>query len=79
MKNNESKTNTMIFNPTRNCQFTTRMNLNNVNVEVVTETKLLGTHLTNDLKWDKNHKGFKRKASARMQLMRNVVSFNPPR
>ena len=43
-------------------QFTTRMSLNNVNVEVVTETKLLGTHLRNDLKWDKNTKELTRKS-----------------
>ena len=69
----------MIFNQTKNYQFTTRMTLNDVNVEVVSQTKLLGTHITNDLKWDLNTKEITRKANARMQLLQKAASFNPPK
>ena len=55
IKINESKTQTMIFNYTKNYQFTTRMQLNNVKVDVVSGLKLLRTYITNDLKWDKTH------------------------
>ena len=55
-----------IFNSTKNYQFTNRMQLNNVNVDVVSETKLLRTHITNDLKWDKNTYELIKKANARM-------------
>ena len=78
MKINEEKTKAMIFNFTNNYQFTTRMQLNNENIQVVTETKLLGTHLTNDLKWDKNTNELVKKANARLQLLRKIKSFNAP-
>ena len=45
MKINENKTKVTIFNYTNNYQFTTRMQLNHVNAEVVSEAKLLGTHI----------------------------------
>ena len=54
MKINTSKTKTMHFNLTHNYQFGTRLKLNNEQLDTVTETKLLGTILTNDLKWDQN-------------------------
>jgi hypothetical protein len=44
----------MIFNFTRNHQFTTRLKLNNENVEIVREFKLLGTIITDDLQWNEN-------------------------
>ena len=77
-KINESKTQTMIFNYTKNYQFTTRTQLKNVNVDVVPETKLLGTHITNDLKCDKNTYELIKNANARMQLLRKIKSFNAP-
>ena len=51
---NSKKTKTMIFNFTENFQFTTRLKLKNENIEVIDNTKLLGTYITNDLKWDLN-------------------------
>ena len=66
----------MIFNPTRNYQFTTRLTLNNANVQIVKEAKLLGTYITDNLKWDVNTQVLVRKANARMQLFRKVASFS---
>ena len=54
MKLNEGKTKQMIFNFTNNFKFSTRNTLNNTNVEVIEKTKLLGTVITNDLKWEEN-------------------------
>ena len=51
---NPTKTKTMIFNFSDKYQFTTRIKLNGENVEVVTEKKLLGTIIQNNLKWDSN-------------------------
>ena len=48
MKLNTDKTKIMIFNYTTNHQFSTRVSVNNVNIEVNEETKLLGTHIKND-------------------------------
>ena len=54
MKLNENKTKNIIFNFTKKYQFTTDISVNNKNIDIVKETKLLGTYITNDLKWDKN-------------------------
>ena len=74
---NENKTKTMIFNYTRNYQFTTRLSLNEQNVEVIDSTKL-GTIITHDLKWDVNTTAIVKKANARMELLRKVASFGAP-
>ena len=50
MKINQTKTKCMIFNFTNKYTFNTRLALNNKILETVSETKLLGTIVTNDLK-----------------------------
>ena len=69
----------MIFNFTDNYQFTTRLNLNKENVEVVTETKLLGTIIQNDLKWDSNTAYIVKRANSRMILLRKLSEFGAPK
>ena len=49
--------------------------MDKTDIEIVDNTKLLGTHITNDLKWDLNTKHIIKKANARMQLLRKVASF----
>ena len=44
----------MIFDFTRNYQFNTNLNLNSQNIERVDQMKLLGTIVSEDLKWDQN-------------------------
>ena len=75
---NEKKTKTMIINFTENFKFTTRLKLKDENVEVVTSTKLLGTMVQDDLKWDLNTSTIVKKANARMELLRRVASFGTP-
>ena len=67
---NEKKTKNMIFNFTDKFQFSSRLKLNQKYVEVVEKTKLLGTIVTNDLKWEENTASCVKKAQARMQLLR---------
>ena len=55
---NEKKTKTMIFNFTEKYQFTTRLQLKDKNIEVISSTKLLGTILSDDLGWDLNTSGW---------------------
>ena len=50
----QKKTKVMIFNFTNKYRFTTRLELNEVNLEVVEKAKLLGVIISNDLKWDEN-------------------------
>ena len=64
----------MIFKFTKNHKFTTRLNENGENIDVVNQLKLLGTIITDDLKWDKKY--FKSdKESMRMQLLYNAAKF----
>ena len=44
----------MIFNYSRKYKFSTQVSLENENIETVKEAKLLGTIITDDLKWNKN-------------------------
>ena len=55
----------MVFNFINNCQFSTRLKLNNENIETVTETRLLGTVLTNNLTWERNTEEIDKKAYAK--------------
>ena len=63
MKINSKKSKTMIFNFSRNNQFSTRLELSGEILEIVNDTKLLGTIISNDLRWDKNTKNIVRKAN----------------
>jgi hypothetical protein len=72
---NQKKTKCMIFNFTENYKFTTRLQMNNENIEVVKQAKLLGVIISDDLKWDENTKYLVKKAYSRMELLRKVASF----
>ena len=53
-KLNVDKSKIMIFNFNESMQFATRLYLENTLLETINETKLLGTILTTNLKWNKN-------------------------
>ena len=72
---NQKKTKVMLFNFTDNYKFTTRLELNSENIEVVNQAKLLGFVITDDLKWDKNTEYLVKKAYSRMQLLRKMSEF----
>ena len=78
MKINSKKSKIMIFNDSKNHTFATRLNLDNNDLEIINEVKLLGTIVTSDLKWNKNTDYLVKKANARMQLLVKAASFNPP-
>ena len=75
---NQKKTKAMIFNFTDKYQFTTRLTLNNENIEVVPETKLLGNIIQDDLKWDSNTANLVKRANSRMVLLRKLSEFGAP-
>ena len=68
MKLNQNKSNIMIFNPSKKFKFTTRLEMNGHTLPVVNKTKLLGTIISDDLKWDSNTKELVKKANQRMVL-----------
>ena len=78
MKINSDKRKAIIFNFTKNYQFDTRLILNHEILEIVNETKLLGTVLTSDLKWDKNTENIVKKAYAKMEILRKMSGFGAP-
>ena len=71
---NSKKTKVMIFNFTEKYKFTTRLKLDNKIIEVVSQAKNLGVHITNDLKWDVNTEHLVKRANTRMELLRKVTS-----
>ena len=48
MKLNENKSKVMVFNRTRNFQFSTRIHLDNTLLELISGTRLLGTVISSD-------------------------------
>ena len=75
MRLNIKKTKSMIFNFSRKNQFTTKLEVNNVNIEIVKEAKLLGTIITDNLSWNRNTHELVKKAFKRMQLLFKAAKF----
>ena len=72
---NEEKTKSMIFYFNKTKQFSTRLILNNNTIEQVKSFKLLGTFITDDLKWNKNTQFLVKRAYSRMELLRQMTKF----
>ena len=75
MKLNVSKTKNIIFNFSRNKQFSTELKLNGEMIETVSETKLLGTVITDDLSWKKNTDKIIKEANKRMVFLHKISKF----
>ena len=78
MQLNRKKSNAMIFNFTKNHQFTSRTEMEDANIEVIKETKLLGVMVCDNLRWDSNTKYLVKRANARMRLLHKLVEFDIP-
>ena len=78
MKINTFKTKTVIFNFTNNYQFRTRLQLGGELLDTVSETKLLGTILKSDIKWQQNKNNIIRKTYSKMELIRKLSGFGAP-
>ena len=61
----------MVFNFSKK-KLSTRLALNGKQIEMVNEIKLIGTILTNNLKWNKNTKHLVKRAYARMEILRQM-------
>ena len=68
----------MIMNCSSNYQFTTRLQVNNTQLEVISETHVLGTILRSDLSWYSNTRYLVKRGYARMTILRNLYKFNIP-
>ena len=65
----------MIINFTKKYQFATRIKLHNENIQQVTQAKILGTVITDQLTWGANCLAIIKKSNMRLQLLRVVASF----
>ena len=73
---NKRKTKAMIFNYSKDHQFSTSLTIDDEKLEIVEEAKLLGVILTNDLKWNQNTDYLVKKAYCRMELLRRVAEYS---
>ena len=71
----EKKSKSMIFNFSRKLQFTTNLKIKGETLEVVDEAKLLGTIISNDLKWNKNTDKLVKNANKRMKMLHVAAKF----
>ena len=76
MKLNVKKSQVMIFNFTKEFQFSTRLYMENTLLEIIPQTKLLGTILSSDLKWYANTEMLITKAYKRMMILHKLYSFH---
>ena len=72
---NEKKTKNIIFNFSKENQFSTKLMLKNEPLEVVNETKLLGVYITSDLKWNKNTEYLVKEVNRRMRILHKAAKF----
>ena len=75
MKLNCKKTKNIVFNFSKNNQFSTDLKLDGEVIETVRETKLLGTHLTSDLSWNKNTESIVKESNKRMIFLHKASQF----
>jgi len=75
MKLNSSKTKNMIFNYSKNYQFSTDLKVKDDIIETVSETKLLGTFITSNLSWDRNTKHIVRESNKKMSFLHKAAKF----
>ena len=75
MKLNILKTKNIIFNFSSDKKFSTDIRLKKDVIETVTEAKLLGTIITDDLKWNRNTENIVKETNRRMQLLHKAKKF----
>ena len=72
MKLNVKNTKNINFNFSKDKKFSTDVKISSESIETVSETKLLGTIITDDLKWNKNTNYIVKETNKRMQLLHNT-------
>ena len=75
---NIPKTKAMKFNFTRNFQFSSRLSIDDKIIETISETKLLGVMISDDMSWDPNTQYIVKRANARMRMLHKLVEFSVP-
>ena len=79
MKINYKKTKLMVFNPGRTIDFLPRFTIEENELEVVEETRLLGLVIRNDLSWSSNTKFMIQRANKKLWCMRRLKNLGAER
>ena len=74
MKINFKKTKVMVFNPTT-IKFSPTFELEGQDIEIISEIKLLGLHISNDMKWKKNTCSIIQRASKKLWILRRLKNL----
>ena len=75
MKLNLKKTKLIVFNPCRNLDFMPKICLDDQELEVVEEIRLLGLTIRSDMKWVSNTEHMVKKANKRLWLLRRLKNL----
>ena len=75
MKINMKKTKVMLFNPCSSLDFQPNIELDNHQLEIVEEMRLLGVHIRSDMKWHTNTEQMVKKAYKRLWIIRRLKSL----
>ena len=67
-----------LFNFSSKFKFNTRLKLKGGKLDQVSETKLLGLVIRDDLSWKSNTQLLAKKAYMRMTILKKLVNFNVP-
>ena len=78
MKLNSKKSKVIVFNFTNEYQIANRLYMEGNLLETVTQTKLLGTIIQSDLKWQSNTDMLVKKGYQRMLILNKLYEFNVP-
>ena len=75
MRVNYEKTKLMLFNPCKSIDFNPEVTISDKSIELVSQTKLLGLVITNDLKWAPNTTYLVKKAYKRLWMLRRLKNL----
>ena len=75
MRINFSKTKLMLFNSSKTLDFMPEFTLEGQQIELVSDVKLLGLHISSNMKWKRNTDIMIKKASQRLWILRRLRSL----
>jgi hypothetical protein len=75
MKLNQKKSKVMLFNPCKSIDFMPQVNLDNCELEVVEEMRLLGLIIRSDMKWISNTDQMVTRANKKLWMLRRLKNL----
>ena len=75
MKIDFNKTKTMVFNTSKTTDLVLNFVLDGIKIEQISDVRLLGIQISNDMKWKKNTLNIVKKASQRLWILRRLKNL----